>query len=64
MGVAASDIGPEIVRVGHRAGLEVRGWGVKNDALMERVIASGANGMTIDWPERLLERLRSAELAR
>jgi glycerophosphoryl diester phosphodiesterase len=57
VGIAASDISPEIVAIGHQAGLEVRGWGVKNEALMERVIASGANGMTVDWPDRLIRRL-------
>jgi glycerophosphoryl diester phosphodiesterase len=58
VGIAASDMTREIVQIGHQAGLEVRGWGVKHDRDMHHVIAAGANGMTIDWPDRLLERLR------
>lgn len=57
VGIAASDISSEIVAIAHREGLEVRGWGVEHDAQIDRVIAAGANGMTIDWPERLIRRL-------
>ena len=39
-------------------GLEIRAWGVRSTADMEHAIAVGANGMTIDWPDRLLARLR------
>jgi glycerophosphoryl diester phosphodiesterase len=57
VGIAAPDISPEIVELAHREGLRVRAWGIKRDAHIDRVIAAGANGMTIDWPERLIGRL-------
>lgn len=45
--------------VGHarRRGLEIRAWRVKTPELMEHAIRVGANGMTIDWPDRLIYRL-------
>jgi len=66
VGIAASEISPEIVALAHAQGLEVRAWGVKSDAHIDRVIDAGANGMTIDWPERLIRRLleRAAEAPR
>jgi glycerophosphoryl diester phosphodiesterase len=58
----AAEIDADLVRQAHRRGLEIRAFRVKTAQDMERVIRSGANGMTIDWPERLLRRL--AEISR
>lgn len=30
-----------------------RAWGVKNEALMERVCRCGADGMTVNFPDKL-----------
>lgn len=38
-------------------GLEVRAWGVKIPALMQRAIDAGVDGMTVDFPHLLLEAL-------
>src|SRR5919206_49125 len=38
-------------------GLFIRAWGVKNTALMRRVISAGVDGMTVDFPDVLLAEL-------
>ena len=57
VGVRASDLSPELVRTAHASGLEVRAFGIKSDEDMERAIATGSNGMTINWPDRLIARV-------
>ena len=44
---------PELVQEYKAMGYSVRAWGVKNEELMHRVIASGADGMTVNYPDRL-----------
>jgi len=65
VGVRASELTETLVRQAHSRGLEIRAFGVETDAEMERVVSTGANGMTLDWPERLvallLERLLAPE---
>ena len=39
-------------------GYSVRAWGVKNEELMHRVIASGADGMTVNFPDKLYDALK------
>ncbi len=53
----AEQITPAWVLRGRAQGLDVRAWGVSSPELMERALAAGASGMTIDWPELLIERL-------
>jgi glycerophosphoryl diester phosphodiesterase len=53
VGVAASDLTREMVRAAHGRGLEIRAWGVRDDADIERVLEVGADGLTVDWPERV-----------
>jgi glycerophosphoryl diester phosphodiesterase len=50
---------PELVRRVHAAGFVVRAWGVANEALMRRVVDAGADGMTVNFPDKLLAYLRS-----
>jgi glycerophosphoryl diester phosphodiesterase len=38
-------------------GLEVRAWGVRDEALMMGAIEAGVDGMTVDFPHLLLEAL-------
>jgi len=65
LGVRASELTETLVRHAHTRGLEIRAFGVDTGAEMERVVSAGANGMTLDWPERLvsllLERLLAPE---
>lgn len=53
----AAELTRELVERAHARGLEIRAWKVRSGEEMERVIRLGANGMTIDWPDRLLRRL-------
>ena len=53
----AAELGEDLIRHAHEQGLEIRAFRVKTLEDMERVIQLGANGMTIDWPDRLIRRL-------
>lgn len=44
---------PENVQLWHRAGFRVRAWGVNTEELMRRVYESGADGMTVNFPDKL-----------
>lgn len=45
------------------AGLGVRAWGVTNIALMKKMCALGVDGMTVNFPDRLCEYLRTLHAA-
>jgi glycerophosphoryl diester phosphodiesterase len=45
---------PEIVQRLHAEGFIVRAWGVVHEALMRQVVAAGADGMTVNFPDKLL----------
>lgn len=45
----------DLVTAGHAAGLEVRCWGVGNRDDMVAAASCGSNGMTINWPDWLLD---------
>ena len=47
----------KLVEHWHASGLEVRAWGIKDDALMHAAIRVGVDGMTIDFPHRLIRAL-------
>jgi glycerophosphoryl diester phosphodiesterase len=59
VGIAARDLTRRIVRYARDRQLELRAWGIKSDADMERAIRAGSNGMTTNWPDRLLERIQA-----
>lgn len=42
-------------------GLEVRAWGVRDVDLMQRAIRARVDGMTVDFPDLLLEALRGRQ---
>ena len=46
-------ITPETVNRWHREGFRVRAWGVKDEELMRWVYDSGADGMTVNFPDKL-----------
>ena len=37
----------------HQKGFMVSVWGVSDEEVMRRVVEAGADGMTIDFPDRL-----------
>lgn len=44
---------PEAVADWHSAGFRVRAWGVYNEELMRHACACGADGMTVNFPDKL-----------
>lgn len=49
----ASSVTKESVKAWHRLGFNVRAWGVKNEELMRNVYLSGADGMTVNFPDKM-----------
>jgi len=49
----AEDVNPDSVERWHSLGLGVRAWGVANETLMRQVYDSGADGMTVNFPDKL-----------
>ena len=54
-------LGEEGIRMARRRGCSVRCWGVRDITLMDRALAFGVDGMTVDFPDLLAARLRAAE---
>ncbi len=50
----ADVVTPELVSELHGKGLVVRVWGVADEGLMRRVVDAGADGMTINFPDKLV----------
>ena len=44
----------DLVRRLHAAGFVVRAWGVGSEELMQRVVDAGADGMTVNFPDKLI----------
>ena len=55
----AESVTPEKVVAWHREGLNVRAWGVSSLELMKNVYDAGADGMTVNFPDKLTDYLRS-----
>jgi len=55
----ANGVTVELVQRLHAAGLVVRAWGVADEEQMRRVVQAGADGMTVNFPDRLLEYLKT-----
>ena len=49
----APDVTAETVARWHAQGFEVRAWGVKDEGLMRQVYDAGAEGMTVNFPDKL-----------
>lgn len=49
----ATLVTPESVAMWHREGFNVRAWGVSNEELMRQVYDSMADGMTVNFPDKL-----------
>lgn len=39
----------------HRIGFNVRAWGISDESVMKRVFDIGADGMTVNFPDKLTE---------
>jgi glycerophosphoryl diester phosphodiesterase len=50
----ANTVTPELVRRLHAEGFAVRAWDVADEALMRQVVEAGADGMTVNFPDKLL----------
>ena len=46
---------PEKVAKWHKAGFEVRAWGINNVSVMKHAYDCGVDGMTVNFPDRLIE---------
>lgn len=45
----------ELVELGHSLGMEVRSSGIANRQVMIDAAATGCNGMTVNWPDWLMD---------
>lgn len=49
----------ENVEKWHYMGFRVRAWGVYNEDLMKQAYEAGVDGMTVNFPDKLTELIRS-----
>lgn len=57
----ATQVTAEDVKAWHRMGFNVRAWGVSSEELMRGVYDAGADGMTVNFPDRLTAYIRETE---
>ncbi len=57
----AASLTPEMVDNWHKNGFRVRAWGVGNSELMRNAVEAGADGMTVNFPDRLKAYLEERE---
>ena len=50
----ANTVTPDLVRRLHAEGFVVRAWGVANEELMRQAVEAGVDGMTVNFPDKLL----------
>jgi glycerophosphoryl diester phosphodiesterase len=58
----AGTVTPEVVSRLHAERFVVRAWGVATEDLMRQVVTAGADGMTVNFPDKLLAYLATAGL--
>lgn len=51
----AENLDPELVKLANELGMTTRSSGIKNREQMVQAIEAGCNGMTINWPDWLVE---------
>jgi glycerophosphoryl diester phosphodiesterase len=59
----ADTVTPELVHRLHAEGFVVRAWGVSTEELMRRLVHAGVDGMTVNFPDRLIAYLESHNYA-
>ena len=57
----ADTVTEELVRRIRAEGFIARAWGVANEELMRQVVDAGADGMTVNFPDKLIEYLKERE---
>jgi glycerophosphoryl diester phosphodiesterase len=60
----ANMVTADLVNRLHAEGFVVRAWGVATEALMQQVVHAGADGMTVNFPDKLIAYLSRSESAR
>ena len=55
--IRANELSAELVSYAHEHGLRIRAYGIRSKTDEDRVIRSGSDGATTDWPSRLRDRL-------
>lgn len=55
----AGAVTPDVVGSLHQRGFVVRAWGASGEESMRRVVDSGADGLTVNFPDKLLECLKA-----
>ena len=55
----ANAVTPELVDRLHAEGFVARAWGVSTEELMQEVVQAGADGMTVNFPDKLITYLKS-----
>jgi glycerophosphoryl diester phosphodiesterase len=55
----ADTVTPELVHRLHAEGFVVRAWGVTTEELMQSAVHAGVNGMTVNFPDKLIAYLES-----
>jgi len=55
----ANAVTPELIDRLHAEGFVVRAWGVATEDLMRQVVKAGADGMTVNFPDKLIAYLNS-----
>jgi len=54
----AHESDPEVVKYGHEVRLEIRSSAIRDRDAMVRAVETGCNGMTINWPDWLMEYMK------
>src|SRR6058998_1547870 len=57
----ANTVTADLVSRLHAEGFVVRAWGVATEALMRHVVQAGADGMTVNFPDKLIAYLSSGD---
>jgi glycerophosphoryl diester phosphodiesterase len=58
----ADRVTPQLVVRLRGAGFSVRAWGVSNEALMRHMVDAGVDGMTVNFPDKLIAYLAKLDL--
>ena len=56
-----TDVTEEKVKYWHSLGFGVRAWGIYNEETMKRVYDAGADGMTVNFPDKLTEYIKAKQ---
>ena len=49
----------EKVELWHSLGFNVRAWGISDEEIMKKVYDIGADGMTVNFPDRLVSYIKA-----